>query len=106
MRYILKNNRLSPVEYVKTEGRTVSNPPDELVDQLGAGYPLVEDGQPGYDPETQQLVLSYEMREGAVHKVWRAVEIPPPLPSLEERLAALEAENAALRTAIEEGVKA
>ena len=37
MRYILKNNRLSPVEYVKTEGRTVSNPPDELVDQLGAG---------------------------------------------------------------------
>lgn len=106
MRYMLKNNRLSPVKYVKTEGRTVSNPPDELVDQLGAGYPLVDDGQPGYDPETQQLVLSYEMREGAVHKVWRAVELPAPLPSLEERLAALEAENAALRTAVAEGVKA
>ena len=104
--YNTETGVLKKVKYVTHEGQTVSNPPDELVDQLGAGYPLVEDGQPGYDPETQQLVLSYEMREGAIHKVWRAVEIPTPLPSLEERLAALEAENAALRTAIEEGVKA
>ena len=102
--YSIETGILKKVKYVTHEGQTVSNPPDGLVDRLGAGYPLVDDGQPGYDPETQELIFSYEMREGAIHKVWTAAELPSPLPSLEERLAALEAENAALRTAIEEGV--
>ena len=106
MRYLYneKTKVLSRVEYVKRDGKTISNPPDGLVDRLGAGYPLVDDGQPGYEPETQELIFCYEMREGAIHKVWTAAELPSPLPSLEERLAALEAENAALRIAIEEGV--
>lgn len=102
--YNTETGVLKKVKYVTHEGQTVSNPPEELVDQLGAGYPLIDDGKPDYDTETQELIFSYEMRDGAIHKVWTAVEIPAPLPSLEERLATLEAENAALRTAIEEGV--
>ena len=104
MRYVLIDGALSPVYAVTYEGKRGTNPPDGLVDQLGAGYPLIEEEKPAYDPDTQTLTPVYALEEGVITRSWQAVSLPQPEPSMEERLAALEEENKALREAIEAGV--
>ena len=111
MRYVLIDGALSPVWAVTYEGKRVTNPPDGLVDQLGAGYPLIEEEKPAYDPDTQTLTPVYALEEGIITRSWQAVSLPQPEPGTEsqltelsQRLAAVEEENEALREAIEAGV--
>lgn len=111
MRYIIIDGNISAVYSVTQNGRRISNPPDELIDQLGAGYPLETDPQPEYDEEKYYLVATYSMENKVIKKHWEIKEIEndsggsPEIPGdLEQRVTALEEENAALREAIEAGV--
>ena len=103
MRYTLENDYPQPVRFVSTDGKIVSNPSDELVDQLGAGYILTETEEPAYDPATQYIQTAYALIDGAITQVHTVVDLPePPEPSDDQaRIAALEAELAELRAAIE-----
>lgn len=110
MRYLYNDETrvLKPVKYVKKDGRTVSNPSDELVDELGAGYPLIESEKPEYDPEKQVITPEYSFDGAVITQIWKVTDIPEPAPdpteAFEQRITALEEENAALREAIKAGV--
>ena len=106
MRYTLIDNDIEPVNAITHEGRRISNPSDELIDELKAGYPLVETPEPEYDKETQYIVLTYSFDGNKITQKWEIKNIPGPEPGndLEKRITALEEENAALREAIEAGV--
>lgn len=106
MRYVLKNGALRPVAFITKNGLVISNPPDSLVDELKAGWPLVVDPQPEYDLETQRLAPYYDFSGGAIHKKWEVEAIDPePEDGLEARVEALERENAELKAAIEAAVE-
>lgn len=55
----------------------------------GEWFPLIEDEQPEYNPETQYLDYSYEQEAEAIRKVWEVVDIPEEL-TLDDTLSALE----------------
>ena len=107
MRYVLKNGALRPVAFVTKNGLVISNPPDSLVDELKAGWPLIVDPQPEYDLETQRLSPYYGFSGGAIHKKWEveAIDPEPDGGELEGRVEALEKENEALRAALESAME-
>ena len=109
MRYMIsEDGRLRPVHYVHTGGKIISNPPDSLVDKLGAGYPLVVDPQPAYDLDTQTLRPVYTLVGGQIVKGWKVESLETdadPASDLEPRVAALEKENAELKAALEAAVE-
>ena len=106
MRYTLENDYPQSVRYVSTDGKVVSNPSDALIDQLGAGYALTETPEPEYDPATQEIQTTYALADGVITQAHTVVDLPaPPEPSDDQaRIAALEAELAELRAAIERGL--
>lgn len=112
MRYTYneKTGVLKPVKYVYQDGKTISNPPDSLVDELNAGYPLMEEARPEYDPETQTVTPYYEQGDTVIYQKWRVDEIEPEPDevSLEERITALEQSSVTyieLAAAYERGVQ-
>ena len=106
MRYTLVNDQPQLVRYVSMEEKVVSNPSDELVDQLGAGYVLMETPEPEYDSATQYIQTTYTLVDGAITQAHTILDLPdPPEPSDDQaRIAALEQELAELRAAIERGL--
>lgn len=107
MRYTITNDgRLRPVQYIRNGGKIIANPPDSLVDKLGAGYPLVVEPQPAYNLETETLRPYYTLEAGKIIKGWKVESIDPePDEGLESRVEALERENAELKAAIEAAVE-
>lgn len=108
MRYEYRGNiaRPVPVRHVRNEGKVISNPPDSLVDKLGAGYPLVIEPQPAYNLESETLQPYYTLEAGKIIKGWAVESIDPePSEGLEARVEALERENAELKAAIEAAVE-
>ena len=75
MTYNLTNNCLVPVRTIRYENRRIANPPDDLVVQLGLGYPLITTPLPDYDPETQYVTKSWRQDETAIVEVWTVNEI-------------------------------
>ena len=79
--YILANNDwIKPVKSVRYNGRRISNPPDELVIDLGEGYPLQTTDKPEYDQETQYVTKSYKLENGVIIEVWTIHDIEQPEP--------------------------
>ena len=108
MRYQYRGTNLVPatVRHVEKGGMIISNPPDSLVDELKAGYPLTVEKQPEYDLETEILRPYYTLEAGKIIKGWKVESIDPdPGEGLEARVEALERENAALKAAIEAAVE-
>lgn len=95
----------APLNGKLEDGTAVSNLPSYFADHPDAAaacgyYPLQESEK----PEGEYRAI-YSMGEGKILQEWEEIEPDPePGPTIEERLAALEAENAALKAAIEEGV--
>ena len=75
MTYNLNNNSLIPVRFIRHENRRIANPPDQLVIQLGLGYPLTSTPQPECDPQTQIATKSWRQEESAIVEVWTVNDI-------------------------------
>lgn len=71
MRFKLEKGVPIPVTFITLEGSVISNPPDELIDEHSAGYPLLDVPMPSYN-ETLQKVPTYvwELVSGSITKVW------------------------------------
>ena len=70
MTYNLINDSLVPVRSIRHNNRRIANPPDQLVIQLGLGYPLITTPVPDYNPETQYVTKSWRQEESAIVEVW------------------------------------
>lgn len=99
--YNSETNVLKLVKYIRFEGNTISNPPDELVDELKAGYPLESDPKPSYDPEKEDIFPEYAFSDGVIHETWKVVQLEPENPEDDEATVWDE-----LDKAYEEGVNA
>ena len=75
MTYNLINGALIPVRSIRHENRRIANPPDNLVIQLGLGYPLITTPVPDYNPETQYVTKSWRQDETAIVEVWTVHEM-------------------------------
>jgi hypothetical protein len=94
MRYTFENGEPKPIRYHITEGKIISNPPDELLDELGVGLILEELPLPEYSPDIQQAVKQFTVEARKIIQGWQILDIPqpdPPQPTEAElRLAQLE----------------
>lgn len=77
MRYTLENGQPVPVTKIEADGQTITNPPDELIDELGLGFPKVDVPEPGYDPEEERVSFEWEIVEGKILKVWTITPLTP-----------------------------
>lgn len=79
MRYTLNmvSKHKEAVRIVEVEGRTIFNPTDELLDELGIGYPYEEIEPPTLENENQMLSHSYTIEDGVIKDVWEIQDIPP-----------------------------
>ena len=75
MTYNLINGALISVRSIRHENRRIANPPDNLVIQLGLGYPLITTPVPDYNPETQYVTKSWRQDETAIVEVWTVHEM-------------------------------
>ena len=75
MTYNLINGSPVRVRSIRYENRRIANPPDDLVVQLGLGYPLITTPIPDYDHETQYVTNSWRQEESAIVEVWTVNEI-------------------------------
>ena len=75
MTYNLINGSPVRVRSIRYDGRRIANPPDDLVVQLGLGYPLITTPIPDYNPETQYVTNSWRQEESAIVEVWTVKEI-------------------------------
>ena len=75
MTYNLTNNRPVPVRSIRHENRRIANPPDDLVVQLGLGYPLITTPIPDYNPETQFVTQSWRQEETAIVEAWTVHDV-------------------------------
>lgn len=70
MRYQLKDGIPVPVKVVRTEAYIISNPPDELLDELGVGYVLEDREKPEFDETLQRASFSWEIENEKICRVW------------------------------------
>lgn len=77
MRYTLENGQPVPVTKITNGGQTITNPPDELIDELGLGFPKVDVPEPGYDPAEERVSFEWEIVEGKILKVWTITPLTP-----------------------------
>lgn len=89
MRYTLENGTLQPVKKVTYNGVDYTNPQDELIDNLGLGYPLIEDSQPSYDAALYNLIPVYVQEPAVIRLTWETVP-----KTAEERVALIDEEIA------------
>ena len=66
--------------------KIIANPTDENLREFGY-MPLIEEGIPEYDKETQCLDYHYEVRDNTIKKIWTVhkiqIEEPPSLAETE-----------------------
>lgn len=76
MRYTLDtNNQLRQVVIVDMpDGSKLVHPSDDIIDELGAGYRLVNTRPPKYDEETQTISFTYGMKKNTIIKVWEVTD--------------------------------
>lgn len=81
-RYKLENDTfIKPVKFVRHNGRIISNPPDELVIELGEGYPLQEEPpQPELDQTKQWCQKTYKLEDNKIVVVWVIHDYTQPEP--------------------------
>lgn len=71
MRFMLENGVPVPVTKIEADGRIITNPTDEAVDEAGAGYPLKDNPAPEYNPDTQKKPTAvWTLIDGAIEKIW------------------------------------
>lgn len=72
--YSIKKQRKGEILYI--DGKQIINPKEE--DYLEAGYlPLTDSERPEYDPETEFLEVTYELREKDILIHYTVKEIQP-----------------------------
>lgn len=77
MRYSLENGQPVLITKIETGGQTITNPPDELIDKLGLGFPKVDVPEPAYDPDEETVSFTWEIVEGEILKVWTITPLTP-----------------------------
>lgn len=75
MRYQLINGEPVKIQYVRNGEAIVSNPTDEMIDELEAGYRLKTTEAPQYDPETQRLREYWELQDGFIQRAYAIEEL-------------------------------
>ncbi len=75
MTFNLINGNPVRVRSIRYDGRRIANPPDDLVVQLGLGYPLITTPVPDYNRETQYVTNSWRQDETAIVEVWTVHEM-------------------------------
>lgn len=82
MRYALVNGAPSKVTKLTYNGMFITNPSDELVDEAGVGYPLLETEAPEYDPDEERISFQWEVVQDAdpesgsvIMKVWTVIPL-------------------------------
>ena len=101
MRYTLINGQPVPVTKITNGGQTITNPTDEMIDELGLGFPKVDVPEPGYDPAEERISFQWEIVEGKILKVWTITPLTPA-----EKAAKKNAEIDAQITAVNAGYEA
>ena len=77
MRYTLENGQPVPVTKITNDGQTITNAPDELIDELGLGYPKVDVPEPAFDPDEEKISFTWEIVDGKILKVWTITPLTP-----------------------------
>lgn len=100
MKYQLKDGIPVPVTVVRTEDRIVSNPPDELLEELGIGYDLEDRERPDFDESAQRATFSWEIEDGKICRVWKLTDFSESelksrrIQELQDEIAAVNADYA------------
>lgn len=75
MRYKLENGQPVLITRIDLDGQTITNPPDDLIDANGLGYPKTVTPAPIYDPSEETLSSSWEIQSGVITQVWTVTEL-------------------------------
>lgn len=75
MRYKLENGQPVLITRIDLDGQTITNPPDDMIDAHGLGYPKTVTPAPIYDPSEETLSSSWEIQSGVITQVWTVTEL-------------------------------
>lgn len=75
MRYKLENGQPVLITRIDLDGQTITNPPDDLIDANGLGYPKTDTPAPTYDPTQEKISSVWEIQSGQIVKVWTVTEL-------------------------------
>lgn len=75
MRYKLENGQPVLITRIDLDGQTITNPPDDLIDANGLGYPKTDTPAPTYDPTQEKISSEWEIQSGQIVKVWTVTEL-------------------------------
>lgn len=100
MRYKLENGQPVLITRIDLDGQTITNPPDDMIDANGLGYPKTVTPAPIYDPSEETLSSSWEIQSGVITQVWTVTELSAAEKAAKHN-AAIDAQIASVNAAYE-----
>ncbi len=103
---LIDGSLVSAPNYLQEGGRTIYHPTPEMLEANG-WLPIIRTDPPDQDDETNVKVYapSWVEQDGQIVQVWTEADAPTEpedtVPTQDERIAALEMDNAALKEALD-----